>query len=491
MNTKATETQPMEADGLVIHTDGSARPNPGFIGWGFHGYTYNEAAPKKGAGHPTHIPTAHGYILKSAKNEKNPEVTPLVYLDAYGCRTLPGTNNTAELLALSDALVKAKDFKIKTLTIKTDSEYVRKGLTEWSPGWIRRNWIRDDGSAVPNQYHWKDVLSKITDLKTEGVQFNIDWVKAHSTVVGNNMADTLALVGTLRSTSGNERNECKSTLAQGYWKTDIDRHPFIANRRMYFSTLKASHVPGEYYLGEHGKDDEMLGKRISDGTYSCVQLAEPNPVMEFIRTVQSEHAVEYDTLVMVRLDALFKPSTYGQIQDYDHAAVLRPIKSRLDLFTLEEEPLTKELKPQRIAMRAIESISFLKQILEKYKTKELGGIVLTDITDVLYEKTIKTKKKEEIVEMNLRNNFTVGVSALPVKVKAPTKNGPLELDTILTFGVDILDRNALKRLESKNPIVNVAVWQEAPDVYRYATIIESEGSYGVWAGFYSNMIYHH
>ena len=64
-----------------------------------------------------------------------------------------------------------------------------------------------------------------------------------------------------------------------------------------------------------------------------------------------------------------------------------------------------------------------------------------------------------------------------------------DIKVTLTLGVDTPPRNNIKRLEGLNPNIFLVYWQEAPDVLRHATIIESNGSYGIWAGVYSNLVY--
>jgi hypothetical protein len=64
-NETTVESNDGYTTGMVIYCDGGARPNPGNIGWGNHGFIYSTQEPKKGSGNLTHILTASGYIPKT------------------------------------------------------------------------------------------------------------------------------------------------------------------------------------------------------------------------------------------------------------------------------------------------------------------------------------------------------------------------------------------------------------------------------------------
>lgn len=482
MTTELTTTE--RPDGLVFYTDGGARPNPGFIGWGFHGYTYKDELPKKGTGNPGYFPSAFGYVQKTSK-EGVKEITPLSYIDGFGCTNQKNTNNYAELLAAKAVISKAMEINPKTFLIRTDSEYVRKGVQDWSPIWIRNNWTKQDGTAVGNTSDWKDILANIESLRRMGTEFKIEWVKGHSDVLGNNLADKLATVGVMNSIGGECRTEITTKKPEGYWKLDVDKHPFFSHKRMYFNTLKDSQIKGEYYLGEHGKDDEMLGKRMSDGAYAVIQLQEPEHILELIRSTQTELTGDNDAIVMIRLDEFFRPSTYNYLENYGKNAAVRPSKHRIDLYTLDSEPLTRELRPPRLASRAFDAISTLKSILENYKQKKLENYVVTDITDQFYKKEVTIKKKVEVVEMKLNSNINSTFVSLPIIVDIDNK--PIKF--ILTPGIDLPRRNNLKALESPDIKILVLIYKESDVAYRHVTIIENGKDFGIWAGIYSNIVF--
>jgi ribonuclease HI len=101
---------------IEIYTDGACRGNPGPGGW--------------------------GALLKSEKSEK----------ELSGAEPST-TNNRMELTAVIRALEALK--RPVQARLYTDSEYVRRGITEWLPAWKSRGWRTADRKPVKNQDLWQ------------------------------------------------------------------------------------------------------------------------------------------------------------------------------------------------------------------------------------------------------------------------------------------------------------------------------------------------
>jgi ribonuclease HI len=496
---KDKENDPV-SQGMVFYSDGSASPsNFGFVGWGVHGYLFENVAPKKGAGNLTHILTSSGYVPKVEKaTTAFKEIKPLKYFDFFGSSLDKGNNNSAELEGAINALNFANQYDITSVAIYTDSEYVRRGVEEWSPTWIKKNWIKSDGTPVPNADYWKKLIAEISSLSNKGVKVNFTWVKAHNNILGNVIADKLASIGSFYSSQNKIRVEFNTNEVEGYWKNTSEKHPFISNKRMYFNTLTESQIPGEYYLGDHGPDDHLMGKRDSDASYALVQLLTPDPIIEKIRQFQSNIANDIDSLITVRLDKLFSPDVYNEVIKFEEAAFVRANSYSLDLDCLDEKPLTKELRPARLSMRTINAISFLRDKLVLFKECEkninildtrLDNFKYTDITDVFYEKEIKVKKQGDEVILKLKARYNVGFDNLKIDTVVTKDDKPHNISVSLSLGIDLPDRNGLKKLEEMNPQFYLLTWNESPQTIRYAVVGKSEGSYGIWAGMNSNLIF--
>ena len=145
-----TESGRPQADRKQVeaHTDGACLGNPGPGGW--------------------------GALLRYGTTEK----------ELSGGEVLT-TNNRMELMAAIVALeALSEDCAVM---LQTDSQYVRQGITEWMPNWIRRNWKTAGGDPVKNRDLWER-------LHAATLRHHIDWrwVKGHSGDPDNERVDQLA-----------------------------------------------------------------------------------------------------------------------------------------------------------------------------------------------------------------------------------------------------------------------------------------------------------
>jgi ribonuclease HI len=133
---------------VTIFTDGACRGNPGPGGW--------------------------GALLRYGKNEKS----------ISGAEPMT-TNNRMELTAAIKALMSLRE-KCQ-VELYTDSEYVKKGITEWLHDWKKRNWKKADKKPVKNADLWEE-LDKLANKHS----VSWHWVKGHSGHVENDFVDALA-----------------------------------------------------------------------------------------------------------------------------------------------------------------------------------------------------------------------------------------------------------------------------------------------------------
>ncbi len=98
------------------------------------------------------------------------------------------TNNQMELQAAIEALKQLSS--PHKVSITTDSQYVRKGITEWIIGWQRNGWRNSQNKPVKNQDRWQVLLALVAKHQVEWY-----WVKGHSGHPENELADQLANQG--------------------------------------------------------------------------------------------------------------------------------------------------------------------------------------------------------------------------------------------------------------------------------------------------------
>ena len=98
------------------------------------------------------------------------------------------TNNRMEMMAVirgAEALKRGC-----SVDIYTDSKYVMQGMTEWVDGWKKRGWKTASKQPVKNVDLWQRM-----ELALDRHEVNWNWVKGHSGVPGNELADELARRG--------------------------------------------------------------------------------------------------------------------------------------------------------------------------------------------------------------------------------------------------------------------------------------------------------
>ena len=98
------------------------------------------------------------------------------------------TNNRMELMAAIQGLKALK--RGCEVELYTDSQYVRKGITEWLSGWKRNGWKTSAKKPVKNDDLWREL-----DSETAIHKVNWHWVKGHAGVPDNELADELANKG--------------------------------------------------------------------------------------------------------------------------------------------------------------------------------------------------------------------------------------------------------------------------------------------------------
>jgi ribonuclease HI len=98
------------------------------------------------------------------------------------------TNNKMELTAVIEGLkFVAHHHPNKKIAIVSDSEYIVKGVNEWSAGWVRKGWKCTTG-PVKNKELWVELLSLAELTKAE-----FTWVRGHDGDENNEIADKLCV----------------------------------------------------------------------------------------------------------------------------------------------------------------------------------------------------------------------------------------------------------------------------------------------------------
>ena len=95
------------------------------------------------------------------------------------------TNNQMELMAAIQGLEQLK--KPVRVTLTTDSQYVRQGISQWIAGWKRNGWMTSQKKPVKNKELWQRLDAAVAEHQVEWL-----WVKGHSGHRENEMVDQAA-----------------------------------------------------------------------------------------------------------------------------------------------------------------------------------------------------------------------------------------------------------------------------------------------------------
>ncbi len=149
-----------ENDYVEIFTDGSCKGNPGPGGWA-------------------------ALMRFKGRSKKLTGAEP---------RT---TNNRMEMMAAIMALeALTKPCKVKLVT---DSEYLKKGITEWIKNWKKRNWLTANKTPVKNEDLWRRL-----DEAVNRHEVTWEWVRGHNGHSENETVDQMAN-SAIRGLSNNSR----------------------------------------------------------------------------------------------------------------------------------------------------------------------------------------------------------------------------------------------------------------------------------------------
>jgi len=96
------------------------------------------------------------------------------------------TNNKMELNAVIHAIEDVSLMGVASMTISTDSQYVKNGITTWINAWKRNGWRTSSKDPVKNRELWEQL-----DRLNSAGNIRWNWVKGHAGIKYNEMCDTL------------------------------------------------------------------------------------------------------------------------------------------------------------------------------------------------------------------------------------------------------------------------------------------------------------
>lgn len=491
--------------GLVMYTDGSCMPNPGYGGWGIHGYKYTVGDEIKiPATQKKNIHTNCGYRnadeLGNVISSTNITVTPVKKLDnliAYGTPSVKElTNNVKmEIMAIDRGLNWANDIHettpVSEVYILSDGKVALDAINIHYNKWVKNNWIKPDGTEVKIRKELESVNDILTKLKQK-MTVRFEYVKGHNGNFGNTESDKLAKKGSTLSNLGKISDI--RTIGVPNNKRPAKYNDFFTKNRWYFmgGEKHADNPPKignwyAYYTGSlgKGKKDEDFGVHVADGYSAIVLLKEQEPVLQHVESIYRKQCThKYDFVVYGNLTTVLTPECYHDIIDNGNQLVLKQEDGKT-LILPNEKVVCAEYNPAHLSYIQMDRYRLLQDMIEAYHNED-KSIVITDITDILMEKEegkkgqVKHKLKDSVGHRNyIRLDITYGDEK---------KTHPINL----TIKTDLPDKQHLAKLiKNFGETIKIRVLSKmiSPDAFRYCIAVETEDAKGYWMNFDTALVY--
>ena len=459
----------------IYYTDGGCLKN-GDGGFGTYCITIDldDKLPKKDGG--LH---AYGYEAK-AKDHKlvklednlksNRDTYKIVATKKIWGGIANTTNNVGEMSAFMHALIdsKAHVAKGEPVMINSDSQYVLNTASKYMHTWVKLNWIRErDGVPPANVDLWKEIYA----LYGNGKGLSLGWVRGHSEILGNEIADSLATKGI----SLIQRNDPEVKTEQvdlivkeeaiekkvKAKKKKADFHKMLTNNSLYFMSDRKVEETKDgrfiYYMGNHADSDSKIRIDNPDAHVSVTLQTVRDPVIQFVVDQYNDKSdtIEYPKLVIGKLAKMNSPKVYPIIRDDGPEETYRlEDRDSFSLLTLTDEELARVEHAPRVSYKYLDRLEQLKRILGQVADAgfedTLGEDRLFDVTDQFYSGEGKNRtvldsitSATKIMKVKADLRFDPGIT-IRSGVK---KDGELAL-LPMTFGLDIPPLNMFKAVRS-------------------------------------------
>ena len=487
-NSRIDELKELKVSGAVFYSDGGHRavhfkPRAGY---GLHVYFYNDEKAEGLGAFKLDYPTKNGYLPKK-QVEKGGAVNIAKILNAYG--NIGGkTSQVAEL----EAFIQAAHIFIDTglhnfvgvFALRTDSEYVVKGINDYIHVWASNKWRKADGSGLGNVTYWKKIYELIAKIEELGCGLDIGWVKAHATNFGNNVADQLATLGLFQ-----ELEYADEWIARAaYMAASLEFSPLLIDSKLLYYPGRTNMRDGMHYhylFSSNNNADKanQVGRNLIDASISFVATMHEQPTLTEIYErceVLDDHISR--TPKVVDLNLITKPNVQIELSaaNIPHLPQVHD-KKDIKINTVGEKTVITVLDPPR---NSLVTERRLEELIEVFRRFESGDdtIIETDITEHLFDTEVNgkgvTKYKFKVTE------------SPAVDVTAPIwkEDGIKDYKFTLTLGLDLPRRRVFSNIKDANPKVSIFTWYENEEVSYFGTIIRIDDAFGVWTAEVSNSV---
>ena len=444
------------SDKTIIYTDGGSSNIRGrwYGGWGFHG-----TAPT-GA-------TFGGY---------------------GGCKVARATNNVAEMEAYIRAGEYALKHKYMDVVFKLDSKYVLVGANKFLSHWEKNGWVTRAGKPVQNKKLWLQIKRMRNDLNEKGIKHNYEWVKGHSGVPGNELADKGATKGKRKAVAGDfkpvfytDTEEVQAKVKK--FKADfpkslcLGRLLAITNESLPYREESEQHV---YFQTNFDDKDNVRSKYLGKTGVDVLEgVTFSKKKIDVLQNIMA--ALNKEVKHGARVPCVFQWDKISSKKKYAELA----IKGKEALVAIEgdiqlngEDLLAYPVLTPLISFSALESMDDKYSLLDNYVSGKYPDSKIFDITDSFL---IEDKKGKQKLNPEIRS--TTGfkeVLSLENKtcevLLVPTVNMP----ALIKLGTIAKESGGLKMKIILHAVTNLS--------FRHSLILEcGDGDVSIFDCPYSNI----
>ena len=455
-------------------------------GYGVHGFI-GTPAEKLVGGPPAQVVTPEGYLLRKKvlalkESERPINIQPTTYFDMAG-GVKGGSNNAAELLGMLTAINLCIKYKVDIANIYSDSQYVLKGLSQWSYSWAKHGWRTAKNEPIPNVTIWRKIVEARDKFKGELIT---TWVKAHAGHVANEAADNLAGIGTSLSLRGADpiAYEVTGDDIKAYWRTDTNRDPLLGLKDIVFMSDGDLEINNTYYMTDGGKDISNVGKKTNITSYGVAIMNEPDDTIDTLIRRVCDDSYGSPRPCTIRLEKSFHKRINKDLNTFGTDILRQSDKSRLDYKSISKHPIVTEGYPVHLILRGLEYIKDVHDVLLAYKDDAydkfafVNEVHTVDVTDKLFVPLANGK--------SLRPTSLIKQATTTIKLPHPRST-----KRVRTYSLndELPNKNRLASFSKMEPKVTLISWRESEGYpFSYGFIIECNTGMAIYSNRYTSVV---
>lgn len=408
------------------------------------------------------------------------------------------TNNRAEMTAYIKLLEMSLERGYTELQVHIDSQLTIRGATQWVQNWERKNYIKRDGEPVKNADLWRIIHKLQVQCGKKGIKINITWVKGHSGVEGNEIADDLATRGLNAARVADyeqkfvtgalevkepEAEEGETPKKKKKVKVPVP-HPLVCGRRIMDVVNAPVSNPDEavYYTMSFDDTDKIksrfCGVASSERFEAVVVLNERLPLIHEMHELQSSQVPEdFAFPVLYMWDKITSAARWKELMT-EGISTLHVDKTN-DLYHWDKDTqFSHVLRTPRCAKFSLETMDTKRQLLADFQAGVFKDENIHDVTDYFYETSAKGK-------MEARKELT-GVNRIDHRFDW---NGHKAL-IAMAVNYEIPDRNVFARVakEDKEVNVQILIHDEGKTTFRWSMVVTTPNAVAMFSNPSRNLI---